>query len=1516
MASAGGVTICAANVTSLNTQLDEVLQLPGHIMGLTEVRLTKSSQMEIQRQLEEVKWSVVWGKPQAEWKSQWGAKAGGVGIVSRPGVPLQEVKPVSQTQRELWESGRCVHAATAMGNGSVALHVFCVYGFSGAAGNNERMALNEQLLSKVFAAAAELGNVPVVVVGDLNVPPDASLVISSALMTGRWVDAACAVAVATGTTPDATCYVRDTSEGTRIDAVLCNSVAGSALLDFGVVVGSGLPVHLPVACSLEYGTFSQLAPSVCKPRAMPLAWRDPEPEAEQWQADRCVAEVWRNHSEDWQVALVGANVEKLWRIWSAAAEKYLYNRATSAGQELPSKLYSGRGAVKIRKVHRSASSSQPAEGADSSRIKQLQKFARQVEQLVRDMTYQPAHWGHHQTRLEEKVARKAIYLMPAWQRVEGAALSIGSLQQLGGMVREAIQRSHEEARQGRLSAWKQWLDQAWGEKRIDVYKWCKGVAEERTSLVQRPDGTLTANVDEIDDLLSEAWLPIFRMYADKPPPDWNTFAERFGSFTPRGPVMDEAALDAQALRKTLSKMKSTGSCGMDGWRISEIKALPDFFLHRLAEFLNIVEVEGVWPDALSQGAVSLISKGEGADPLKLRPISVMPVVYRLWAATRVKGVLRWQETWLAEELHGFRPAHGAEDVWWVLAVKLEQALLSGQELSGMSLDYSKCFDRVPIEIVLEVAERCGMDAGIMRAMRAMYKQLRRRFVLNGAVGKPFQSTNGILQGCPLSIVFLNLLVHTWATAVKEEAPEADPSGYADDTGAVVESAADLQPVANTTDEFAKLTGQKLNVEKSKCWSTASEGESALGELQLDGGHFAVVKSLRCLGAHLRATKGGKNTTLEDRIVHAVQVARRIAWIGLPFRVKAELTSSLVVQASLYGVQVGGLTAKLLNQLQSACMKAVWGMSRKLRAKELVMTLLLPGHRVDPKQAAAYQCLKMLRAMVSKHPEMEQVLRNVWQICEENAGRRAYGPVGLVFEVVDMLGWTWPTFLQFHRPGRAPLPLTGNSDGWWLHEVRDALRCAMWKAVAVRRQDCAGLEASQGVDRIATLKYSGKCKPFEQGCLRSILSGSLRTRDRLHKANLAESPLCCFCGLASETLQHLWWHCPAWQCCRFKPDLPSEQERRQLPMCTQNLGIFMDDPDLTEFQQLVPQGGAISADECILPGDIDAELIADDRVVVWTDGACRHNQDSRLRRAGAGIFYAKGSSRNSAWALDGRDQTNQRGELLAVVQVLRADNRRLEVRTDSQYVYKGACSWSSWQMGGWQGDHVELWSELARLMSGRTVGDVIFTKVLGHAKAENVRRGIVKQEDKDGNDAADALATLAADAHAAPQLLVGLAAGRVAQAVATHRMMLDILSTRRAAEVQMGLTATTLVEAEDDDSGQATASAANAGATVVGGTIAGAGATNVGGAVNAGVSTAGATMAATSLLPTTCEWGTIAMVDATTAAAAAGNAAAAAAGAGNAAGNAAGEANAAMEEASGVWTHVCGAHSPPVGTEPG
>ena len=65
---------------------------------------------------------------------------------------------------------------------------------------------------------------------------------------------------------------------------------------------------------------------------------------------------------------------------------------------------------------------------------------------------------------------------------------------------------------------------------------------------------------------------------------------------------------------------------------------------------------------MTTGVISLISKGEANCPLKFRPIGIMSVVYRLWAATRVREVLAWQEHWLDASLHGFRRSHGADDV--------------------------------------------------------------------------------------------------------------------------------------------------------------------------------------------------------------------------------------------------------------------------------------------------------------------------------------------------------------------------------------------------------------------------------------------------------------------------------------------------------------------------------------------------------------------------------------------------------------------------------------------------------------------------------------------------------------------------------------------------------------------------------------------------------------------------------------------------------------------------------------
>ena len=90
-----------------------------------------------------------------------------------------------------------------------------------------------------------------------------------------------------------------------------------------------------------------------------------------------------------------------------------------------------------------------------------------------------------------------------------------------------------------------------------------------------------------------------------------------------------------------------------------------------------------------------------------------------------------------------------------------------------------------------------------------------------------------------------------------------------------------------------------------------------------------------------------------------------------------------------------------------------------------------------------------------------------------------------------------------------------------------------------------------------------------------------------------------------------------------------------------------------------------------------------------------------------------------------------------------------------------------------------------MLRERGPGSARFLKVLGHATAEDVRRGRSTQMDKLGNDGADDLAVSGAMLHAAPGQLVEASRRRKAMARATHTMMLAIVARRRQREEELG-----------------------------------------------------------------------------------------------------------------------------------
>ena len=142
------------------------------------------------------------------------------------------------------------------------------------------------------------------------------------------------------------------------------------------------------------------------------------------------------------------------------------------------------------------------------------------------------------------------------------------------------------------------------------------------------------------------------MYPEGGEPQYADFLARLGPYIKNFPL-DVADITGAELGQVLGLMAASGSSGMDGWRVAELKALPEPVLNLLADLFNCIESSGRWPLALERALVSLIPKGQGCRPLNLRPISVMSVVYRLWAVRRLHDLKRWQEGWAAMCQHGF-----------------------------------------------------------------------------------------------------------------------------------------------------------------------------------------------------------------------------------------------------------------------------------------------------------------------------------------------------------------------------------------------------------------------------------------------------------------------------------------------------------------------------------------------------------------------------------------------------------------------------------------------------------------------------------------------------------------------------------------------------------------------------------------------------------------------------------------------------------------------------------------------
>ena len=203
---------------------------------------------------------------------------------------------------------------------------------------------------------------------------------------------------------------------------------------------------------------------------------------------------------------------------------------------------------------------------------------------------------------------------------------------------------------------------------------------------------------------------------------------------------------------------------LDGWGWRELKVLLVSWYDGLARILTEVEDIGAWPDGLLDAYIAMISKTDGdATPLGQRPLSVLPVVYRIWAFARMGQLDGWFKSWVPDSVFSAGGGRGSVEALYTSALVIEEVLAgaAGSHVHLFVVDVIKSFDTVDRGVLDRVLCSLGLPGWFRPAYFENHAHVRLLFKLASGIGEPWTRDGGIPQGCPLSMMFIVALFLPW-----------------------------------------------------------------------------------------------------------------------------------------------------------------------------------------------------------------------------------------------------------------------------------------------------------------------------------------------------------------------------------------------------------------------------------------------------------------------------------------------------------------------------------------------------------------------------------------------------------------------------------------------------------------------------------------------------------------------------------------------------------------------------------
>ena len=413
------------------------------------------------------------------------------------------------------------------------------------------------------------------------------------------------------------------------------------------------------------------------------------------------------------------------------------------------------------------------------------------------------------------------------------------------------------------------------------------------------------------------------------------------------------------------KKSARGACGFSA---QELLLLPPRLESWLFQFFDLIENgKAEWPKFLNIARVILLGKDDKVpvSPMNVRPITILPRLYRSWARFRALQVIQHLNGLLPPEIATISAGVSADCICAFVLDKLESAIEDADSACGVIVDLVKCYNLVPRRPLLAACIKFGVPAKYLNALWSMWSQLHRHLEICGEISETCASYTGIPEGCCFSVACMTILSGAFHRFVQQRVPDIEAQTYADNWSLFADCVATLRSGIHNLIEFVQSLRMDISWNKSWLWGSHSSVRKDLKTIRVNNHPIQVKLTTVDMGCDVSYCRRVTKKIASKRFQKSKRLLSRVKQKKIPKSFKAKLCEPLSNGVVAYGSPLVHQTHSEMKSLRAAKGRAI---GRSQGGINPYLSMFVPGDIFDPELACAIHKCKFWRRYFRAFPQ--------------------------------------------------------------------------------------------------------------------------------------------------------------------------------------------------------------------------------------------------------------------------------------------------------------------------------------------------------------------------------------------------------------------------------------------------------------------------------------------------------------------------------------------------------------------